>query len=130
MSDSSLPLQDAILERLTTELSPIKVYDNPPQNQAEAYVVIGDDFHVPWDTDDSIGSESLLTLHTWSVHRGKKEVKTIQGQIYDALHRCELVVEGFSTVTIEFDSAEVFRDQDGESMHGVSKFRALVEATI
>jgi hypothetical protein len=129
MSDSGLPLQAAIFEVLTTALAPTKVYDNPPQNQSEPHVVIGEDFHVPWDTDDSIGSESLLTLHTWSVHRGKKEVKTIQGQIYDALHRYELVVNGFSTVTLEFDSAEVFKDQDGESMHGVSKFRALVEAT-
>lgn len=129
MSDSSLPLQDAVLVRLTTELSPTKVYDNPPQSQAEPYVVIGEDFHVPWDTDDSVGSESLLTIHIWSVHRGKKEVKTIQGQIYDALHRYALVVDGFSTVTLEFDSADVLRDQDGESMHGVSKFRALVEAT-
>lgn len=129
MSDSGLALQAAIFERLTVELAPVSVYDSPPQGQSAAYVVIGDDLNQPWDTDDSIGSESLLTLHTWSTHRGKKEAKTIQGQIYDALHRQTLDVSGFHTVTIEFDSAEVFKDFDGESWHGVSKFRALVEAT-
>lgn len=129
MSDSGLPIQKAIFDLLSTELAPISVYDSPPQNEPEAYVVIGDDFHQPFDTDDSVGSESLLTLHTWSTHRGRKEAKTIQGQIYDALNRYELVVAGFSTITVEFDSAEVFRDLDGESWHGVSKFRALVEAT-
>lgn len=129
MPDAASPLETAILSRLSTALSPTKVYDRPPQNQPTPYVVVGDDYHAPWDTDDSIGSESILTIHTWSVERGKKQVKTIQGQIYDALHRYELVVTGFHTVTLEFDSAEAFTDVDGQSMHGVSKFRALVEAT-
>lgn len=129
MPDSSLPIQAAIFSRLGTALSPTAVYDNPPQDYSQPYVVIGDDFHQQWDTDDSVGSESLLTIHTWSSHRGKSEAKTIQGQIYDALHRYELSVSGFATVTLEYESAEVFKDSDGESWHGVSKFRALVEST-
>lgn len=129
MPDASQPLQAAVWGRLSAVLAPVPVYDNPPQDLAQPYVVIGEDFHQPWDTDDSIGSESVLTVHTWSTYRGRMEVKTIQGQIYDALHRFELPVTGFATVTVEFESAEVFRDQDGESMHGVSKFRTLVEAT-
>lgn len=128
MADPSLALQVAIFEHLTIQLAPVSVFNKAPQNQAQPYVLVGDDLHLPWDTDDSVGAESVLTLHIWSVQRGSKEVKTIQGQIYEALHRHELIVDGFSTITLEFESAEILEDPDGVSTHGVSKFRTLLEA--
>src|SRR5690606_34355650 len=106
------------------------VYDDVPQSASSfPYVVIGEDTHIPWDTDDSVGSESTITLHVWSRYRGKKEAKDIQGLIYQALNRYELAVDGFHLVTLEFDYSDVLLDADGHTRHGVCRYRALVEAS-
>jgi hypothetical protein len=109
------------------------VYDDVQQDAkgnvlaAFPYIVLGEDTHAPWDTDDSIGSESTITIHVWSRQRGKKETKQIQGLIYEALHRHELEVLGFATMTVEFDYSDVILDADGQTRHGVSRYRVFIE---
>lgn len=120
-------LQQAVFDRLSTYPDIPTVYDNVPVDAAFPYVVIGEDTHIPFDTDDSLGSESTLTLHTWSRYRGKKECKEIQALIYDALTRQSLVLDGFSLVTIEFEYSECLLDPDGITRHAVSRFRALID---
>lgn len=119
-------LHQAVFERLSDELS-TPVYDDVPRNAAFPYVVVGEDTHVPFDTDDSLGSESTITIHVWSRYRGKKEAKQLQGLIYDALTRQELTVEDHDLVTIEFEYSDVVLDPDGQTRHGVQRFRAVVE---
>ena len=68
-----------------------------------------------------------MTIHVWSRYRGKKEAKQIQGEIYDALTRQELTVEDHDLVTIEFEYSDVVLDPDGQTRHGVQRFRAVVE---
>src|SRR5690554_4378261 len=94
----ALALQGAILQRLKS-YSPLMarataVYDHVPQTAQFPYVVIGDDTAIDFDTDDTTGAESTITIHVWSQKRGRKEAKQIQGDIYDALHRYELSVSG------------------------------------
>lgn len=119
-------LHQAVFERLSDELS-TPVYDDVPRNAAFPYVVVGEDTHVPFDTDDSLGSESTVTIHVWSRYRGKKEAKQIQGEIYDALTRQELTVEDHDLITIEFEYSDVVLDPDAQTRHGVQRFRAVVE---
>lgn len=119
-------LHQAVFERLSDELS-TPVYDDVPRNAAFPYVVVGEDTHVPFDTDDSLGSESTVTIHVWSRYRGKKEAKQIQGEIYDALTRQELTVKDHDLITIEFEYSDVVLDPDAITRHGVQRFRAIVE---
>lgn len=119
-------LHEAVFDRLSGQLS-TPVYDNVPKNASFPYVVIGEDTHVPFDTDDSLGSESTVTIHVWSRYRGKKEAKQIQGEIYDALTRQELELDGYDLITIEFEYSDVLLDPDGITRHGVQRFRAIVE---
>jgi hypothetical protein len=122
-------LQQAIFTRLSTYTGMPTVYDDVPQSAASwPYIVLGEDTHVPWDTDDSTGAESTITIHIWSRQRGKKETKDIQGLIYTALNRYEMSVDGHHLVTLEFDYSDVLLDPDGLSRHGVSRYRTLVEA--
>lgn len=122
-------LQTAIYTRLSSYPSMPTVYDDVPQSSSTfPYVVIGEDTHSPWDTDDSTGAESTVTIHVWSRQRGKKEAKDIQALIYAALHRYELDVAGFYLVTLEFDYSDVVLDADGLTRHGVSRYRTLAEA--
>ena len=120
-------LQQTVYDQLSGYPGMPTVYDDVPVDAAFPYVVIGDDTHIPFDTDDSLGSESTLTLHVWSRYRGKKECKDIMALIYAALTRQPLVLDGHDLITIEFEYSEVVLDPDGITRHGVLRFRALVE---
>lgn len=119
-------IQQAVFDRLASDSS-LTVYDHVPEDAAFPYVVIGEDTHVPFDTDDSLGAESTVTIHVWSRYRGKKEAKDMQGTIYDALTRQELTIDGYDLITIEFEYSDVLLDPDGITIHGVSRFRFIVD---
>lgn len=126
-------IQKAVFERLSGFTGMPSVYDHVPQqrdagsNVPFPYVTIGDDTHIPFDTDDSVGAESTITVHSWSRSQGRAEVKAIQASIRDALQRFDLEVDGFALITIEFDSSESFMDPDALTRHGVSRFRILLD---
>lgn len=133
-------LQQAILDRLEgfsaltallasdPRASRPAIYDHVPQDAAFPYVVVGDTTALEWDTDTSTGHEHTVTLHAWSEYRGRKEVKQIQGELYNALHRHDLSITGEHTVTCEHEYAESLLDPDGITRHGVARFRVLTEA--
>lgn len=120
-------LHQAVYDQLSAHPDMPTVYDDVPVDAPFPYVVIGEDTHIPFDTDDSLGSESTLTLHVWSRYRGKKEAKEIQALIYDALTRQPLALDAHELITIEFEYSEVVLDPDGITRHGVQRFRALIE---
>ena len=122
-----LALQETVFDALTAYPGLPDIYDDVPKNAAFPYIVIGEDTHIPFDTDDSLGSESTVTIHVWSRYRGKKEAKEIQANIYDALTRQQLTIDAHDLITIEFEYSEVLLDPDGISRHGVQRFRALIE---
>ena len=103
-------------------------FDHVPQETTFPYIVIGDDTSIPWDTDDSIGSETTCTIHVWSRHRGRKEVKEIMRTIYEALHRQELSIIGGALVECQAELEESFMDPDGLTRHGVIRFRLTVDS--
>lgn len=117
-------IQQAIFTRLNTELS-VPVYDHVPQGSAYPYVNIGEDTALQWDTDESTGSESTLTVHTWSRQYGRRETKELMQDIYAALHRYELPIPG--AVTCEWEFTESFTDPDNVTRHGVMRFRVIVD---
>ena len=121
-------LQTAIHSRLSNYPGMPAVKDDVSATLPFPYVVVGEDTHIPWDTDDSTGAESTITLHIWSRQRGKKETQDIQGLIYTALNRYEMAVSGYHLVTMEFEYSEVTLDPDGQTRHGISRFRTLIEA--
>jgi hypothetical protein len=120
-------LQKAVFDTLTAYPGMPAVYDDVPVNAPAPYVVVGEDTHIPFDTDDSLGAESTLTIHVWSRYRGKKEAKDIQALVYAALTRQSLPVEGHDLITIEFEYSEVLLDPDGLTRHGVQRLRSLCE---
>jgi hypothetical protein len=126
---SHVELQKAIYSKLSTSLV-IPVYDHVPQGSEYPYIVIGEDTAIEWDTDDSVGSESTLTLHVWTRNRGRKECKEIMDSIYDVLHRCELAVTGYNVVNCAWELAETFVDPDGKTRHGVTRYRIIMDREV
>jgi len=109
------------------------IYDYAPQADdagstvAFPYVALGDETDVQWDTDDSVGREATLTIHTLSRYRGKKEAHNIMGAIKTALHQHALAVSGQVTVLCYWEFSEIFTEPDGITRHGVQRFRIITE---
>lgn len=122
---AELEIQKAIYSALDSALS-VPVYDDVPDNAAAPYVVIGADTLVAFDTDDGSGFEATLTIHSWSVYRGRKEIKELQGAIYDALHRAELSISGYNFLGCDSEFSESLLEADGVTRHGVQRFRILI----
>lgn len=109
------------------------IYDHVPQpldgsnNIDFPYITIGDDTNLAWDTDTEFGLESTITIHSWSRHRGRLQVKQIQDAVYESLHDKDLVVNDSHTVLCLYEFSESFLDSDGLTRHGVQRFRVIVE---
>lgn len=130
----ALELQRAVYQRLASHgpllvlLAAPGVYDHVPQGGDDLfpYVVVGDSTVAPDDTDTSLGVQHTLMLHSWARHRGRAAVKEIQDQIYEALHRVHLAVDGAVFVDGQLEIAQDFVDADGLTRHGVQRFRFML----
>jgi hypothetical protein len=123
--NAELEVQKAVYTALDNALS-INVYDNVPDNAPTPYVVIGDDTFLEMDSDGSSGFEGTVTVHSWSIYRGRSQVKTIMGTIYNTLHRAELNIQGYTLVGCDCEFSETFLESDGVTRHGVQRFRILI----
>lgn len=129
------PIQIAVFTRLTAQLTDVNVWDHSPSQpdglpeSGFPYVMLGDDTSSAWDTDDSLGASCTITLHVWSRYAGKKEAKTIIGQIYTALHRqaANLTAAGYTFIDCLHEFSEVIDEIDGKTRHGVTRYRLTVE---
>ena len=118
-------VQKAIFAALDGNIA-APVFDAVPENQTAPYIVIGDDTAVAFDADLQTGFDMTLTIHTWSIYRGLKEVKTLMGEVYDLLNRATLAVSGYTVLDIVNEYGQPFLDGDGVTRHGVQRFRILL----
>lgn len=91
------------------------------------YVVIGRDRAVPWDNDSFTGFNVTCEIHIWSRADGDKECKLIMGEIYTLLHRGTFTKASFDVVDCLCMFQEVLDDPDGETIHGVMRFRLTLQ---
>ena len=129
---ASWSLQQAIYGALLadTGLSALvasRIYDDVPQDVIFPYVTLGEVTVREWSTASDIGAEHSLVLHAWSRSHGRKEVKEILGAINNSLDRAALTVADFQLINLQFVSADMRREEDGETYHGIIRFRAITE---
>lgn len=126
MSSRAWDVQVAIHDALVTALGTVPVLDHVPQGTAMPYVVVGEMSMIPFDTCSTTGDELMVTIHTWSSYRGRKETRDLQATIYGALHRSSL--DGLAgLIDCEIDMAQDFLDPDGLTRHGVQRVRIQIE---
>lgn len=132
--NAALSLQRAVFSALTASEDikdivddPPRVFDTVPRGAAFPYIVIGDDQQFDWSTATEKGSEHRLTIHVWSRAPGAKEARVAAQAVVDALDGAALVVPGFTLVNLRWLEGETLRENDGETIHGQIKFRAVVE---
>lgn len=109
-----------------------RAYDSAPQAEDGGstatfpYVEVGAIVAAPFDTRSEVGFDAVARIHTRSRSAGMQECKTMQGVMYDRLHRGVLAVTGFNTITIQRENSFCDRMADG-TFHGVCEYRVMIE---
>ena len=134
MSRSGWPLQKAIFAALAGDSvlatligDPPRVYDDPPALTELPYIQIGEGTESDWSTATDAGAEHQLTIHAWSRGGGRMEARAILSAVYDVLHEAALSIEGNRLVNLRFQLSQVWREADGETYHGMARYRAVTE---
>lgn len=125
-----LPVQKAVFSRLSGSLS-VPVYDYVPDTADAPYVVIGDDTISPWYSKTAGGVEVTTTVHTFSVYRGRKEVKSLMDTIGQSLTATSLnlAADDFAALpgVLEFADILIEDSPRGITYHGVQRFRFRIQ---
>lgn len=129
-NDPSNELQQEILEELKADaavaaLVQTRVYDYVPSGTTYPYIAIGDDTLRDLGAHTFKGMEATINIHSWSRYEGRKQVKQMMEAIYDRLHEGELTLSGHTMVFCRFEFAEVMKDPDGSTHHGIQRFRVI-----
>lgn len=133
MPSASFALQSAVFAALAADaplaalLGDARIYDDVPPRPAYPYLTFGQSSERDWSTGTDPGTEHVLTLHVWSKAAGRKEAQAIATAAEAALHDRTLTLAGHRLVNLRHEYSEVRREPDGETMHGIIRFRAVTE---
>lgn len=122
-------IRDALINDapLVSLLGGAHIFDEPPREAALPYVTIGGDVIADASTATEPGDEHALTLHVWSREGGHREAHLIAGAVLEALVDAPLALAGHHLANLRFVVADVRREADGRTYHGIVRLRALTE---
>lgn len=112
---------------LNAALGGPKIYDEPPRAPAFPYVTLGEARVADFSAGNEPGEEHQLTLHVWSRQGGHREAHVIAGALMQALDDAPLALANHHLVNFRFAVADVRREADGRTYHGLVRFRAVTE---
>lgn len=112
---------------LTSLMGAGRIHDDAPQQAAFPYLTLGQSTARDWSTATDEGAEHVLTVHVWSRAAGKKEAHAIMRAVRQSLHDQPLPLEDHRLVNLRHEISDAARDADGETVHGIVRFRAVTE---
>jgi hypothetical protein len=112
---------------LTMLLGGVRVYDHAPQAAPYPFITLGQSVIHDWSTGTEDGAEHNLTLHVWSRSGGKKQVLEIIEAIKAVLHDQPLLLADHHLVNLRHELSEARLDPDGDTFHGIVRYRAVTE---
>jgi hypothetical protein len=83
--------------------------------------------NLDWSTGTEDGNEQSLTLHVWSRADSAAQVHEIIQVVRMLLHNQPLELEDHFLVNLRHEFTEARIDPDGETMHGIVRYRAVTE---
>ncbi len=90
------------------------------------YATMGMIFPVMMDTQTTIAFDITSRIHFWGRTDSMAEIKTIQGKVFDLLHRSKLSITGYNNFLLLRSETDCWRESNG-TIHGLCEYRALVE---
>jgi hypothetical protein len=134
MPSAAWALQSAIFSKLmsdtsvTTLLGGERLYDDVPVRAEFPYITFGQSSDRDWSTGSDSGHEHVVTLHVWSRAKGRRQVDDVAEASRTALHDQTLTLSGHRLINLRHEFTDVRRDGDGETFHGICRYRAVTEA--
>lgn len=98
-----------------------------PQGTAAPYIVVGEKTERDSSTHSTLGAESTAAIHIWSEYRGEREVLELYDELRRVLHYRPLAIAGHSYQGGTLELVTTSADPDGETMHGVARYRIRTE---
>lgn len=135
MSAASWALQRIIYQTLSnapelmSRLGGAGIYSNPPSAAVFPFITIGQTVDQDWSTGTEDGNEHSLTLHIWSRADSALEVYEITQIVRDLLNDQVLTFDDHYFVNLRHEFSQARIDPDGETLHGIVRYRALTEPT-
>ena len=132
-TSASWELQKGIYQTLSQDtsitglLGGTNIYDDAPQSADYPYLTFGQSVARDWSTGTEDGLEHILTLHVWSRAGGKKETHEIIEAIRQALKAAPVAINDHALVNLRHEFSEARQDPDGETYHGIVRYRAVTE---
>ena len=113
---------------LTTYASLPAVFTHVPQDlNTYPYVVLYETGLDGNDNDAHLGFDGVLNIHCWTDERDMAVIGNIQNAIYNALHNQELTMTGYNLGELHQEFTTILRDPDGITLHGVQRFRIILQ---
>ena len=109
-------------------LGGVRVYDEAPQAPGFPFITLGQSAIRDWTRGAEDGAEQSLTLHVWSPFGGKKHVQNIIKAIRTTLEERPLLLADRDRMTLHHEFSEARLDPDGDSFHGIIRYRAAAAA--
>ena len=103
------------------------VFDHVPQASVFPYIALGGMEARPEETQDGRGYDITLDIHCYSRSLGMKQSRAIIAAVSAALHEADFAVTGQSLVLCRLERQETRLEQDGETRHGLMRFRIITE---
>lgn len=132
-TSASWELQKGIYQALAGDtsitglLGGTNIFDDTPQSADYPYLTFGQSIARDWSTGSEDGLEHILTLHVWSRAGGKKQTHEIIEAIREVLHDALVTVTDHNLVNLRHEFSEARQDPDGETYHGIVRYRAVTE---
>jgi len=104
-----------------------RVYDDVPHAAAYPFVTMGQTSSSDFGTATEDGEEHILSLHIWSAAGGRGEAQVLMGAIRDILHNAALTLSGHTLVNLRQQFADIRREADGITIHGLVRYRAVTQ---
>ena len=137
MKDAQLPVQEAIYATLSVDstLSSLCgsgqfVFDQVPKGRSTPFVTIGEFTVIDGSTQSIDGQELTLNVHSWDQEQSTRRLKQMMAAVLAALHDTDLELDDdeLAVVNCRFLSSVILRDPDGKTVHGVQRFKIVVDA--
>lgn len=129
MSDPSLALQKALLDRLSLPgVISCRIFDSVPEKTPFPYVVM--DTEISSNTTPVFGKKRenrLFYISVWSNHKGQSEVKRINAEIAAALDEVPLSLSTGTAVSVRVLRTETNREPDGKTFMGSVVVRIITQ---
>lgn len=125
MADPSVALQEALFQRLASEVS-CPVHDGAPLDSPMPYVSI--DNEISTNISPIAGrqrQQRLLYLTVWSGKHGQAEVKRINAEVVAALNERPLPLAVGRAVSVRVERVSAQRDADGVTYMGAITVRVI-----